>query len=198
MRHHRPAFFKFLRRRNHVLVCFPSNMTLQNMAVASLLSFSPSFVLVHTSIQPTLPGIPDPLNLPKISSWQGACQHALMSWPGWVSAYHAHARAVSHVQQQQGCERCGRQLGRKKNNEPESSAMRRQMWAHHLLSASSGKRSTVTKGTSVPSNDIKNGLLFIKNRFLRENGVTEGEEVEGWDDKPASSRPCTASSYLLK
>lgn len=96
-------------------------MTLQNMAVASLLSLSPSFVLVHTSTQPTMPGIPNPLNLPKTSSWQGACQHALMSWPG-VSAYHAHARAVLHVQQQQDCERCGRQLGRRKNNEPKSSA----------------------------------------------------------------------------
>lgn len=76
--------------------------------------------------------------------------------------------------------------------------MRCQMWAHHLLSASNGKRSTVTKGTSVPSNDIQNGLLFIKNRFLRQDEVTAGEEVEGQDDKPAPSRPCTASNYLLK
>lgn len=144
------------------------------------LSFSPSFVLVHTSTQPTLPGIPDPLNLLKTSSWQGACQHALMSWPGWVSAYHAHARAVSHVQQQQGCERCGRQLGIRKTMSQRAvlrPLMRCQMWAHHLLSASSGKSPQSQKAHQFPATTYRMACCSSKTGFLGRMGWQQGKKL---------------------
>lgn len=143
----------------HVFLLVGISRLWQWLPFLVLVPFLFLYIQAHS---PHLPGIPDPFTFPqnKLLARCLLTSSAELTWNEW----HPHARGVSNMQQQQqqGCERWGREPDESKTQAINET----QVWAHHL-SASNGKRYRVKKATTIHSNSVQTG-------FIRRTGDSRG------------------------